>query len=303
MKNIKIIGLAIALLLMALLVISGIKQKHQGILEKNITSLKKQKEFTQEISKSIFFLSKNHNHIGHAELNKTIKRFLNNINDSGSTNKEMTTLWNRFYLDVQRFRDNINHNSIYSKILLDKEINELYMTNLKLVVELEKLIRAKESKLSTISKVYMIFEYGTFAIIAILLTALFLELRTIFGFIQRFLDLSKSLLLDSSLGKINNIKRTKTDEHCEADVHLHKLATQVDESIQESIKLVELSQESLVGVEKNVEKLLNLVFEMSQTAYDAQLRKKEDSIIETLDELGKSKLKLQQLQDRLTKFI
>jgi len=301
MNKIKIVGALIFILSIVLAVLFNYTSKENINHDKLIQTINEQKSFTQEISKNIFYIYKNKNN-STIRLDESVKHYLKHMTNKHQTlkNKELIKLWNTFYLHVQQFRDQIKVNSPYSNILLEKNVNTIYNTNLKLIFEFNKLI--KEEKESYI-KEHMLFkttQYILFIILVLLLLFLFTQLKTLITFIQKFIFTSKSIISNSSIKELEPINiQTNSSDVSTASNNFNSLITKIDNSIINSSNSINHSYESLEIVELHVEELLDFVYEMNNTKEDKNLRKKEDAIIQALEELSSTSLKLKQLKNDL----
>ena len=122
MKKIKIVGFMIFLLSIILAVISQNINKQNNIKANVLKDITHQKEFTQDISKNIFYIHKNRDN-NTVHLDHLTKQFLENMRVRDHTlfeiessfikqlDNKIIVLWNKFYSDVQKFKDqnkNIN---------------------------------------------------------------------------------------------------------------------------------------------------------------------------------------------------
>ena len=136
MKKIKIVGALIFLLSLTLAFLFTHTSQENALHDDAIAMLNKQKDFTQEISKNIFYIYKNPNSSTDG-LETSIKLFLDSIKEKNTQNEidpKITRLWNDFYLLVQHFRDNIKNKSPYSNIIIERIVKDIYNTNLELVM-------------------------------------------------------------------------------------------------------------------------------------------------------------------------
>ncbi|WP_039920231.1 hypothetical protein, partial [Sulfurimonas gotlandica] len=151
MTKIKIVGVLVFILSIALAILSNYISNENKTNNKLLDTINAQKGFTQEISKNIFYIYKNQN-ASTIQLDDSIKKFIKNLEnrdellnpiDSAlikNKSDEIVILWNKFYKHVQDFRDKNKIISTYSSILLEQVVNDIYNTNIKLVVEFNKLI-------------------------------------------------------------------------------------------------------------------------------------------------------------------
>ncbi len=151
MNKIKIAGILIFLISISLVVVSKSIIDHTKINNNLLETINKQKAFTQEISKNIFYIYKNKNR-STKQLEGSIKSFLSNINNKDVElefitspkiefqSKKILNLWNKFYLDVQNFRDNSIIITPYATIIVEDIVKDIYIDNLNLITEFDILI-------------------------------------------------------------------------------------------------------------------------------------------------------------------
>ena len=316
MTKIKIIGIFIFIISISLAFLSSYIS-HQNKL--NITlldTINEQKAFTQEISKNIFYIYQNKD-ASTTQLDDSIKKFISNLNnkeqilkpiDSASIknkSEEIILLWNKFYLYVQNFRDHNKAISAYSSILLKQVVKNIYNTNLKLVVEFNELIKMHQIYFEDTIDTYKHIQYLLFSILFLLLLYLFTQLKSVISFIQKFLHTSKSIITNSSIKDIKPIEvPNNSSEILEATNNFNFLIDKINSSIEYSSNSIKHSYKSLELVEKSVEDLVELLYTMeNDKEIDKELTKKEDAIIQSLEELTNSTLNLQNLQIDLDNLI
>lgn len=306
MKKIKITGAFILILLTILTLIFNQTDRRDSQNSMILFALNQQKEFTQDISKNIFYLSKNRNS-DLQNLNNSIKSFLSNMQSNTAylqTDKEITHLWNQFYLHVEIFRKNINSTSPYSNILVQQSVKDIYATNLKLILEFDKLIKSKKNQFEKEQGMYKILQYSLFFILFALLLYLFLELNSVINFMQKFITLSKNIINDSNIKKLKIIESSSVNiEATEAKNNFNMLVSQIDESIKNSSDSLQDSRQSLLIVEQNIEKFMELIYAMDENPRDDELIQKEDAIIQALEELSKSAKELENLKISLSELL
>ena len=151
MTKLKITGIIIFLLCLILAVVSKNISDHNKSHNLLLETINNQKAFTQEISKNIFYIYKNNNS-STKQLEDSIKKFLNNLSKREifleevksllieKKSAEIVLLWNKFYLDVQKFRYQIKVITPYTNVILEKTVNDIYLENLTLIEEFNKLI-------------------------------------------------------------------------------------------------------------------------------------------------------------------
>ena len=249
MSKLKIAGIMIFLLCLGLAIISKNIIDHTGLNNTLLETINKQKAFTQEISKNIFYIYKNKS-CSTKQLDKSIKSFLENMAKRDNTLEQVSSpliknqsdkiviLWNMFYLDVQKFRDQTKITTPYSSIVLEKTVHDIYSENLKLIVEFDKLISLHSSSFHEEHHIHKLIQYGLFFLLLVVLSY--------------FL-----FYISRATNNFNNLMK------------------KIDNSIK-----------SIDQIETNVEDILE----------DIELTEKEDAIIEALDELMISSIKLKKLK-------
>ena len=316
MTKIKVIGIFIFTISIILAVLSAYISKQNKINNDLLSTINSQKAFTQEISKTIFYIYKNKDS-SHKELDADIKKFSNlmrgeNIQLKQISNKEIikqnkkiVTLWNDFYLHVQNFRDQSKITTAYSSIILEKIVNTIYNKNLMLIVELDKLIEIDKEHLSTRIETYKNIQYVLFFTLVLLLIYLFTQVKLIISFIQKFLHTSQNIITNSSIKDLEQIEvQNNSADILEATNNFNTLVNNINISIESSSSLIENSCKSLELVEQNIEDLLNLLSAMEENnELDKDLTKKEDAIIQSLEELSTSAQNLKDLKIDLNNLI
>jgi hypothetical protein len=295
MNKIKIAGAFVFFISIALSILfnitSKINQNHNIFIEK----INLQKSFTQEISKNIFYLFKNKK-----ETTKILKMGVK----LQTKNKKIISLWNKFCLDVQAFEKLNAVNSMYSTIILQKIVNNIYLTNLNLIKEFDILIKIKSQSYSKEMLIYRYVQYILYFTLVLLLLYLFTQIKLIIEFVQKFLFTSKLIIQDSSIKNLQPINLTNNShEVLEATQNFNKLVKKIDESILYSTKSIQNSCNSMELLDNDIEKLIELIYTMNNKNIDSELNKKEDVIIQTLEELNKSKNKLFNLHSQLKDLI
>ncbi len=249
MNKIKIAGIIIFIVSVALAFVSKNISDHTRLNNNLLETINKQKAFTQEISKNIFYIYKNKNS-STKQLNDSIKNFLDNTNNREDRLKDISSdkikiqsqkivgLWNKFYLDVQKFREKSKITTPYTNMILEKTVNHIYLINLKLIFEFDKLISLHKDYFYNTHYTHKFIQYSLFFILLIVL-------------IYFLVYISKATSnFDILMKKIDN-----------------------------SIK-------SIDQIENQAENILE----------DVELTKDEDTIIQALDELMISSIKLKKLK-------
>ena len=217
---------------------------------------------------------------------------------------QIIKLWNTFYLHVQHFRDQIKNKSIYSNILIEKSIKDIYNTNLELIIEFDSIITTKQKNFNNRQNIYRIVQYMLFGILVLLLLYIFTQIKIIMTFVQKFLSASKSIIKNSSIRELKPIEIDNTiSDISQAKNNFNTLVIEINSSISYASNSIEHSCKSIEIVEQNIEDLVELIYTMNETARDKELRKKEDAVIQSLEELSTATRKLKNLKDDLDNLI
>ena len=316
MNKIKIVGALIFILSISLAILSNSISQNNKTNSEVLNIINEQKAFTQEISKNIFYIYRNQN-ASTSQLNDSIKKFIKNMNtknrkiDKFSSIKikkqtdKIILLWNNFYLKVQDFRDLNKVTTTYSNIILEKIVKDIYNLNLKLVIEFDKLIDMNQQYFEDTLKNKKTIQYTLYMTLLLLLIYLFTQLKTIISFVQKFLNTSKDIITNSSIKELKPIEIEKnTKEVLEATNNFNFLVEKVNNSIKYSTKSIEHSYESIELIEKNIEELLELFYIMEENQnFNKEMTKKEDTLIQSLEELTTSAKKLHDLKIDLDNLI
>jgi hypothetical protein len=306
MKKIKILSALIFTLSVFLILLSN---SIQSINQENlniIKSINEQKAFTQEISKNIFYIYKNKD-ISTQTLDSLVREFVKNntANVNIQFSKKIVVLWNEFYLKVQKFKDLSKITTAYSNVILEKLVNDIYITNLKLVIELDKFLKVKHQAFQKKQKVIKTFYFIFFALLLTLLIYLFTQLKGIVSFMQKFLNRSKSIIKNSTIKGLKPIEiDSSQNDICEVTNNFNFLLQRIDDSIKNSSISIEHSYRSIEIVEKHTEEFLELFYEMNDDEqFSKNMTKREDALIQTLEELTTSAQKLKNLKIDLENFL
>ena len=316
MNKIKIAGIVIFILSIALVFLSSHISDENKINNNLLDTINEQKAFTQEISKNIFYIYKNKN-ASTKQLDDSIKKFINNLNNKDKILKpinsveiknksaQIVILWNEFYLSVQNFRDKSKIITTYSTIILEQIVNDIYNSNIKLVIEFNELIDIHQKYFKETLNSYKTLQYTLFFILVLLLLYLFTQLQSVISFIQKFTHTSKIIITNSTIKELEPIEvDNNSNELLEASNNFNFIVEKINLSIQNSSDSVKHSYQSIEVVENNIEDLLELLSAMDEDkAIDKELTKKEDALIQSLEELTSSSLKLQNLKDDLDNLI
>ena len=309
MTKIKIIGTLIFIFSIFLAIISHYIDKQNNINSSLLDTMNSQKAFTQEISKNIFYIYKNKDS-SEKQLDESIEKFLENMNNRDERLKDISShktkkqsskivvLWNKFYLSVQKFRDQNKVVTAYSRILLEKTVKDIYSINLELIVEFDKLINMHKKHHNNTLINYKNIQYGLFFILVSLILYLFTQIKDVIIFVQKFLKISKGIITNSSIKQLKPIKieNSYSDIKDAAD-NFNFLVEKINKSIQHSTDSIEHTSKSLEQIEDNIEEFLELLSIMDESKeIDINLTKKEDAVIHSLEELMNSTTKLKNLK-------
>jgi uncharacterized protein YoxC len=305
MKKIKIIGVLIFVLFIFLVVLSNSISNHNQASLDVLNTINKQKAFTQEVSKNIFYIYRNKN-TSKISLDDSIEDFLQQTNKQEITfPKKITSLWNEFYLKVQKFRDISKVTTAYSNLILEKLVNDIYVTNLKLVVELDKLLKIEQEKYRQKHEQIKLLQYILFLLFLVLLIYLFTQLKSIIFFIQKFLKTSKDIMKNSTIKGLKPIEvDADTQDILQATNNFNFLVQKIDDSIDKSSNSIQHSCKSVEILEQHIEEFLELFYEMqNDKEFSKEMTKKEDVLIQTLEELTTSAKKLEELKSDLDNLL
>ena len=318
MTKIKIVGALVFTLSIILAILFNHVSEQSKISNNLLDTINQQKAFTQEISKNIFYIYK-HPTASSSQLDDSIKSFLSNMNNRESNlntvnsiaikdqSAKILILWNNFYLEVQNFRNLNKITTAYSSIILEKLVNNIYKINLNLVVEFDKLIKIHQTELQSNITIYKNIEYALFFLLVTLLIYLFTQIKEILIFIQKFLTTSKQIRLNSSIKELQPLENDTNSSNSnitDATNNFNYLVNKINDSVEYSSQSIEHSYKSLELVEQNIEDLLELLYTMEDNKdMDKDLTKKEDAIIQSLEELTSSAQHLKELKVDLDNLI
>ena len=318
MTKIKIVGAFIFILSILIAILFIYVSEKNRLSNTLLDTINQQKAFTQEISKNIFYINKNRD-ASTQQLDDSVKQFLNNMNNKDTKlskipseaiknqSEKIIILWNSFYLEVQKFRNANNTNTPYSTIILEKLVNKIYKINLKLVIEFNELITIHQEELQSSLNIYKNIEYTLLFLLVSLLLYFFTQIQYVITFMQKFLTTSKQIISNSTIKDLepieNNIS-TSNANVCDATDNFNFLIKKINDSVLYSSQSLEHSYKSLELVEKNIEDLLELLYTMEDDKdIDKDLTKKEDAIIQSLEELTTSSQHLKELKVDLDNLI
>ena len=318
MTKIKIVGALVFTLSIVLAILFNHVSEKSKISSNLLDTINQQKAFTQEISKNIFYIYK-HPTASSSQLDDSIKSFVSNMNSRDNKldrvnsvaikdqSDKILILWNSFYFEVQNFRDLSKTTTAYSTIILEKLVNDIYKINLDLVIEFNRLIDIHHAEVQSSVTIYKNIEYILFFLLLLLLVYLFSQVKEILSFIQKFLTTSKKIRSNSSIKELEPIKEKNSSSNTslsDATNNFNFLVNKINDSVEYSSRSIEHSYKSLELVEKNIEDLLELIYTMQDDKkIDKELTKKEDAIIQSLEELTTSSQHLKELKIDLDNLI
>jgi hypothetical protein len=314
MTKIKIVGGSVFILSLLLIIISSYISKQNKINSNIIDTISEQKAYTQEISKNIFYIYNNKNNSS-KNINIAINGFLENLKHKDETLKvipsiliknqseKIIDLWNQFYIDVQKFIIQKEANTAYTNILLEKLVNNIYKKNQILITEFNNLKKIHQIYFDNILNTYKNIQYILFTLLILLLIYLFSQVKLIISFIQEFTKRSEKVIKNSSIRDIKPIKEDiKNKDINEATNNFNLLVDKLNNSIKFSHNSIEQTTNSLKEIENNIEQFLEIL-SLNNQEIDIDLMKKEDAVIQSLDELMRASTKLNNLKSDLNKII
>ncbi len=306
MNKIKITGLVTLLLTLGLIVVFELVHHENEIYDNKIESLSRQKDFTQEIAKQIFYSYQNKKGFT-KELNSLMKEFISQTNQSMHTrsiDKQTIELWNNFYLEVQKYKDLSKINSPYSSTLVNQIVKNIYDINLKLTIHIQNMIDKQTSKDQQSVETLKIIEHTMFAILIITLVILFFQLKDMIEFLQNFIRRSKKILETSSIKELRTIDISQKDSDSkEANQNFNSIVLNIQQNIDIYSKNLDTTYTSMNTLEQNIEELFNFLHSLNNSPRDESLTQKEDLVIHSLDELMVCNKKLQNLKQDLNNLI
>ena len=304
MNRIKIVGLLVFTLSIVLALLSNFIANQESINRESLIFINKQKESTQEISKSILYLYKSGEN-GSKILDKNIKKYLKNTEINRSNfykNRTISNLWSIFYKDVNKFKNQQKITTGYNSVITARLVNRIYHNNLLLVNEFNNILNIKLREYQQDINGYKQIEYSLFAILILLLIYLFTQIQQIIKFIQKFSKTSKSIIENSTIQGLEPMERIEQEELKEATDNYNHLVEKINYSIDYSNKSINQTTKSLEEVAKNIEDFMELLSTMQEDESD-KLFEKEDVVIDSLESLMRLRKKLKTLQKDLNNLI
>jgi len=296
MNKLKLTSILVLILLLLLAYLSNETSKLTSIHNKQVDRINKQKAYTQTISKEIFYTYRDKS-----------RELLNTDKKDTFTNIEfdIQKLWDDFFISVKRFKKLHSVASMYSDIILKDIVKDIYNKNINLVMKFDMLIKNKKELFNSKLDLYTNIQYSIFLILTFLLFYLLFEIRDKFIFIQKFISSSQNIISNSTIKDLKPIELQTTDKLTEeAKNNFNTLLDNINTSVKQSSKSLVHSYSSLELVEQNIEQLFDFVYQMqNEKNMDKEFAKKEDIIIQLLEELTSSEKKLQKLKEALDNLI
>lgn len=315
MTKIKVVGILILILSISLIILSSSINDKNIVHNNIIDTINKQKTFTQEISRNIFYVYRNRD-ASISELNDSIDKYIDNVNTKGKNltisssaaikdqNSKIALLSHDFFIYMQVFRDQNKMDITYSSIITDQIVKNIYYKNLKLVTEYDKLIKIYQTEFNERQKSDKTIRYALYLILLLLFVYLFTQIKIIIAFIQKFLDTSSNIITNSTIRELEPMEMNiNSFEIIEATNNFNFLVDKINSSLECSSKSINHAYQSFELVEKNIEEFLELIYAMQEEKIDKELTKKEDALIQSLEELTTSAQKLKNLKVDLDNLV
>jgi len=301
MNRIKVVGGLVFILSIMLALLAGYVANHNKEQSSVLTFISEQKAFTQEISKSIFYTYRNGERSS-MELDETVRKYLENAKNNESEftqNHFITTLWNIFYADVQKFRNQQKVSTGYNSVITAKLVNRIYHNNVLLINQFDKLIEQKRAEYHRHMDIYKKVEYLLFIILIALLLYLFTQVHVVMEFIQKFSHTSKKILENSTIEGLKPIEVEGAEKLLpEAQENYNLLVNKIDTSIKYAEKSIDQTTATLEEVALNIEDFMELISTMQEHESE-EIFEKEDAVIDSLETLMRLRKKLKDLEKDL----
>jgi len=302
--KIKVAGVFIFVLSLVLALLFATISKLNKINTASLSIINEQKSTTQEISKTVLYISKNRGS-SNEQLNAYIENFLVNMTHEKETSPQhevLLGLWNEFYVLVEKFKKQQEVTTAYSSMSMDTLVNDIYMKNQKLIVAFNTFIDNKQNKYDEKVESYKKIQYVLFLVLVLLLIYLFTQVREVIAFIQKFSSTSKSIMQRATIKGLKPMKIRQNDEDLkEVTQNFNHLVEKIDLSIVYAKESIEHTTVALETVEQKIEDMMTLIAQMQEEESDV-LYQKEDAVIDSLETLMSLTNKLKNLQQELNKL-
>jgi len=311
MKGIKIAGGLVVVLLIILALNSSFIAKQNRKNHAMVVFISEQKAFTQEISKTIFYLYRNvHYPQDDTQLDVIVKKYLDNLSRSEGAftqNEEIVSLWNTFYANVQRFRNQQRVPTGYNSLVTSKLVNQIYRTNLLLVNQFDRLLHAKQQSHASRMRGYYWLEYGLFVMLLGVLIYLFSRIHLVMEFIQEFRRTSRRIIENATIRGVKPIVIQSDDKLLSEVMQNHnQMVEQINQAIQQSRDAILNTSELLEQLSQRIESYMELITQMhskKSTVQEAELFRREDAVIESLETLMRLRQRLTDLEQDLEQLM
>ncbi len=298
------IGVLIFVLSLALALLFNHISTQNRLHTDSLSMINEQKSYTQEISKAVFFLSKNRGS-SREHFDNYVDKFVANMThekEETSQHAVLVELWEEFHLLVQKFRKQQEITTAYASITMDKLVNDIYRKNQKLIIAFNIFLESKHTQYEEKMESYKNTEYILYFVMILLLIYLFTQVHEIIAFIQKFSSTSKSIIQKASIEGLEPMKIRQSDENLrEATQNFNHLVEKIDKSIAYSQESITHTTMALEEVEQNIEDFITLLSEMQDGAKDT-LSQKEDAVIDSLETLMNLTDRLKYLNEDLDKL-
>jgi len=321
--KIKILGaLLIFLMLSALSTTIYLNQQNvKDALVVNIVG--KQRMLTQKIAKNIFYIHYSLNH-DFQELNSATSEFITGLiilregdiekgiasvptQKISAQLKEVTFLWDNFYMDIQKFELLIHSNDANKVVELNKIVTSIYEKNTILLDNVDKLVTLYTNYSEKKTEYIKTFQYSVATLLLILLIYSLLQLKSIESHVDEFINYSKMLANDKNGIKIEpiNIETQNEREIVEVSDTINCFINKINSAIDYSNEALLQSQQASEKLEELTDEFDTILHELEDTSLVAKhLGNSEDIIIESAEGLFNATKRLQNLKlelEELTK--
>ncbi|MCK5294981.1 MAG: hypothetical protein KAJ49_10030 [Arcobacteraceae bacterium] len=311
MKKIKIVGILIILLSILLILIAQYIDNQNKLKSDILETINQQQAYTQEISKNIFYMYRDKDKYDFTvQIEKAKNNFLTNLTNKQNILNQVSSceikmqsdkiimMWGEFNYDIEAFTEQIKVIIPYSNVLLENTVKRIYLKNLSMIMQFDKLKLVYQKYYDEILTKYKTIKYSLFIILSLLFIYFFTQIKVIITFIQKFSNSSKKVIENSSIMTIQpiTINNNNNIDIENATNNFNFLVKKINQSIQHSYDSMKHTSESLNQIEDNIEEFLILLNEMDEKGeIDIEMTKKEDAIIQSLDQLMKVTSKLDNL--------
>jgi len=304
MNKIKMIGVLIFVLSLALALLFNHISTQNRVHTDSLSMINEQKSYTQEISKAIFFISKNRGS-SREQLDSYVEKFVANMTHEKEETPQhavLVELWEEFHLLVEKFRKQQEITTAYASITTDKLVNDIYRKNQKLILAFNIFLESKHKQYEEKMESYKNTEYILYFVMILLLIYLFTQVREIITFIQKFTATSKTIIQKSTIKDLKPIQVHQKDAVLkEAGQNFNHFVNKIDKSIVYAQESIEHTTVALEEVEQKIEDMMTLISQMDDEVSDKYVQK-EDAVIDSLETLMNLRDRLKDLHKDLDKL-